>query len=211
MKSLLAKVIHKVMERLLSIHSALEADSLLKKFGSCGMNVSIRPGGVFASPERIFVGNDVYIGPGAVFYATDCRITIGSKVMFGPHVGIMAGDHNTSVIGKSMFDIKAKLPENDQAVVIEDDVWIGFRATILKGVTIGKGSIVGAGSVVTSSVPPYSIAVGVPAKVVRKRWTDEQIAEHELLISSETAERNMAPPGKWDVPHVVGNQLKGSA
>nr|WP_143033346.1 DapH/DapD/GlmU-related protein [Prevotellamassilia timonensis] len=54
-------------------------------------------------------------------------------------------------------------------VIIEDDCWIGFNVIILPGVTIGKGSIIGAGAVVTKSIPPYSVAGGVPAKVIKSR------------------------------------------
>ena len=54
-------------------------------------------------------------------------------------------------------------------MVIHDDVWIGLNVVVLQGVTIGQGSIIGAGSVVTRDVPPFSIARGVPAKVVRSR------------------------------------------
>jgi len=59
-------------------------------------------------------------------------------------------------------------------VVIEDDVWIGLNCTILQGVTIGKGSIIGAGAVVTKDIPPYSIALGVPARVTGQRKPSEQ-------------------------------------
>ena len=54
-------------------------------------------------------------------------------------------------------------------IVIEDYVWIGGRANIMAGVTIGKGSVIGAGAVVTRDIPPYSVAVGVPAKVIKTR------------------------------------------
>ena len=54
-------------------------------------------------------------------------------------------------------------------VVIEDDVWIGSRCVILGNVRVGRGSVIGAGSVVTKDIPPFSIAVGVPCKVVKKR------------------------------------------
>lgn len=54
-------------------------------------------------------------------------------------------------------------------IVIEDDVWIAARVNVMAGVTIGKGSVIGAGSVVTKDIPPYSIAVGTPAKVIKKR------------------------------------------
>jgi acetyltransferase-like isoleucine patch superfamily enzyme len=56
-----------------------------------------------------------------------------------------------------------------QGITIEDNVWIGSKATILDGVVIGMGAIIGAGAVVTNFIPPYSIAVGVPAKVVGTR------------------------------------------
>jgi len=75
-----------------------------------------------------------------------------------------------------------KLPENDMPVVIEDDVWCGANVTILKGVTIGHGSVVAAGAVVTKSFPPYSIIGGVPAKLIRMRFTPEQIEDHERLF-----------------------------
>lgn len=75
-----------------------------------------------------------------------------------------------------------KLPENDQDVIIEDGVWIGCNVTILKGVTIGRGAVVGAGSLVTKDVPPYAIAVGNPAKVIKSRFTADQIEEHETIL-----------------------------
>ena len=81
------------------------------------------------------------------------------------------------------MDSKEKLPENDAPVVIEDDVWIGANVTRLKGVTIGRGSVVAAGAVVTKSCPPYSIIGGVPAKVLKMRFTPEEIVKHESILS----------------------------
>ncbi|WP_199520746.1 DapH/DapD/GlmU-related protein [Pseudomonas lactis] len=52
-------------------------------------------------------------------------------------------------------------------MVIEDDVWIGEKVAILKGVTVGKGSVIGAGAVVTKDVPPYSVAAGIPARILK--------------------------------------------
>ena len=60
--------------------------------------------------------------------------------------------------------------------MIGNDVWIGFEAVILAGVTIGDGAIIGARAVVTKDVPPYTIVGGVPAKPIRKRFSDEDIA-----------------------------------
>ena len=67
-------------------------------------------------------------------------------------------------------------------MVIEDGCWVGANVTILKGVTIGRGSVVAAGAVVTRSCPPYSIVGGVPARVIKPRFTAEEIAKHEKLL-----------------------------
>lgn len=67
----------------------------------------------------------------------------------------------------------------DQDVIVEDDVWIGCRVTILMGVTVGRGSTIAAGSVVTKDVPPYSIVGGVPAKFIKFQYTIDEIKEHE--------------------------------
>lgn len=93
---------------------------------------------------------------------TRAPIHIGSHVMFGPGVTIVTGDHRFDIVGKYMDEITDadKRPEDDIAVNIEDDVWIGANATILKGVTLSKGCIVAAGSLVNKSVPPYTIVGG---------------------------------------------------
>lgn len=150
-------------------------------FKSSGKNVVFNPYDYFTY-SNISLGNDVYIGPGANF-SSITSIKIGNKVMFGPNVTIMGGDHNTSEVGKYMFDVDNKLPENDLPVEIENDVWIASNVIILKGVTIGKGSIIGAGALVTRNIPEYSIAVGRPAKVVKKRFDEEMLSNHIRIVS----------------------------
>lgn len=151
-------------------------------FKICGRNVRAVGFSSF-SYRNIIIGNDVYIGPGSTFMSEHSLITIGNKVLFGPGVTIMGGDHRFDVIGAYIYDIKVKAKNNDQNVTIENDVWVGSRAIILKGVTIGKGSVIGAGSVVTKSVPPYSVAVGNPAKVIRRRFLQDDIKKHEAMLN----------------------------
>lgn len=133
--------------------------------------------------KNIQVGDDVFIGEGAHFSATNSQIEIGDKVMFGPGVTMMTGDHNTSVIGKYMKDVKTKKDTDDQAIIIQKDVWIGANVTILKGVTIGEGSIIAAGALVITNVEPYSIYGGVPAKIIKKRFSPEEIIKHKKMIN----------------------------
>ena len=74
-------------------------------------------------------------------------------------------------------------PHADEKAVIENDVWLGYGAIVLTGVTVGRGAVVGAGSVVTNDIPSYSVAAGVPARVVGQRFADAStIACHEAAI-----------------------------
>ena len=97
-------------------------------------------------------------------------ITVGDNVLFAPRVQVLAVDHVMSDPAKPIMDqgITAR------GITIEDGCWIGAGAIILDGVIIGRGSCVGAGAVVTKSIPPHSLAVGVPARVIRN------LREHPL-------------------------------
>lgn len=151
----------------------------------CGKDVYLRPSSCdFKGLENLSIGDGTSIPKGSTFYCTKATLTIGNKVIFGPHPTIITGDHRIDVIGKHLMDVtdEEKLPENDAPVVIEDGVWCGANVTILKGVTIGRGSIVAAGAVVTQSCAPYSIIGGVPAKVLKSRFTEDEIAKHESQI-----------------------------
>ena len=147
----------------------LEAYRASHGFRSAGQRVSIGVNCVFEPGSNITVGDDVYIGPGCYFLTTNAKIRIGNGVMFGPQVGIVTGNHNISASGIRMIDVKEKRPKDDRDVVIEDNVWIGFRAIILKGVTVRTGAVVGAGAVVTRDVPSNSVVGGVPAHVLFMR------------------------------------------
>ncbi|KAH0432034.1 galactoside O-acetyltransferase [Colletotrichum kahawae] len=127
------------------------------------------------------VGEDIYLEPslqvdygcnitiGDRFYANfntvilDCaHVTIGDRVMFATGVSLITATHETSL------QSRRDNIEYAEPITIEDDCWLGANVTVLPGVTIGKGCTIGAGAVVNKDVPPYSIAVGVPAKVVGK-------------------------------------------
>jgi len=136
----------------------------------------------------ICVGDDVYIGSGAMLSASRSSITIGSKVIIGPQLIIMGGNHKTDLLGRFMADIRddEKRPEDDKGVVIEDDVWIGARVTLLHGVTVGRGAIVAAGAIVTRDVPSYAVVGGTPARVNKWRWNVEEIINHERVLYCES-------------------------
>jgi acetyltransferase-like isoleucine patch superfamily enzyme len=133
--------------------------------------------------EFIEVGDYVSINKNAIFMATESSIIIGNKVMIGPNVTIIGGNHNPSQLGKFMYDVHEKRDEDDQDVIIEDDVWVGCGAIILKGVRIGRGSIVAAGALVNKDVLPYNIVAGIPANTIRTRFDNlETLRNHDAAL-----------------------------
>lgn len=156
-------------------------------FSKYGSNFRFDPAGMY-SFQTIEVGDDVNLGMRPILLAARSKIKIGNHVMFGPEVAILGGNHRTDLVGRFMKSVmdSEKRPEDDLDVVIEDDVWVGTRAIILHGVTIGRGAIVAAGAVVTKSVPPYAIVAGNPARVLRFRWdVDTILANEEKLYPPE--------------------------
>lgn len=132
----------------------------------CGKNVNIEKGAQFSSSIKL--GDNSGIGENA--WLLSAEITIGKNVMMGPDCMIFTSNHVVEDIDIPMCE-QGFTPV--EPVVIEDDVWIGARVIILKGVTIGKGSVIGAGAVVTKDVAPYSIVGGTPAKLIKMR-TDKR-------------------------------------
>lgn len=128
---------------------------------SAGKNLSIG--------RRAFIHKNTVIGSNSGV-GRDCTINNGviikDNVMMGPEVLIYTQNHR---FDKTDVPMRTQGMGEIKPVVIEDDVWIGARVTILPGVTIGEGSVIGACAVVSKSIPPYSVAVGNPARVVKNR------------------------------------------
>lgn len=140
--------------------------------------------------ENFLTESPLYIGKGATIYTTRAKVDIKAHFISGPGLTIVTGDHmpmlgktfdSVSDRDKNEYDIKHDFDKN---VLIEEDVWCGANVTILKGVTVGRGSIIAAGAVVTRDIPKYSIVGGVPARIIRKRLSDEEIKLHEEKLYS---------------------------
>lgn len=150
-------------------------------FKKAGKNIIFDPRDFF-SFGLIELGNDIFIAHGA---SMSGEIIIRDKVLFGPNVSIMGGDHDTTQIGRYIFDVKKneKQIAKPEPVLIMSDTWIGSNVVILKGVTVGEGSIIAAGAIVTKDVPAYAIVAGVPAKVVKYRFSKSDIDKHKSLLN----------------------------
>jgi acetyltransferase-like isoleucine patch superfamily enzyme len=112
----------------------------------------------------ITIGKQCTINPFIVIYGHG-GVTIGNDVHFGTHTVIVSSDHGFMDPDKPI----SEQPETRKGVVIEDGVWTGAGVFILDGVIVGKGSVIAAGAVVTNNIPPFSIAAGVPARVIKSR------------------------------------------
>jgi maltose O-acetyltransferase len=136
-------------------------------FNKAGRRINVGEGVFFSGNKSINCGNDVGFGEGCRIYAGG-GLTIGSQVMIAPYVTLITSNHRYM----TQFDTSGH-HEEYKPIVIKDDVWIGERAIILPGVTIGCGAIVGAGAVVTKDVPDWCVVGGNPAKVIKYRNQDE--------------------------------------
>lgn len=133
-------------------------------------------------PSLVEVGDFTYGGLKVLTYNKDRKLKIGrfcsiaQEVMF-----VLSADHYTDHI--SSYPYKVWIMKDNQEgvskgdIVIDNDVWIGFRSTILSGVHIGQGAVIAAGSIVTKDVPPYAIVGGAPAKILKLRFAPEMINE----------------------------------
>lgn len=155
---------------------------LRRRFGRLGTNSYLSPLGIYVTPKQVFAGNDVYVGPWAMISASQ-GLFIGNGVIIGPQFLVMGGDHNFRQVGLRICEVSSG--GSNQKVVIEDDVWIGARVTILKGVVVGEGAVVGAGSVVTRDVAPYTVVAGNPARKIGARFTRDELKKHLLLVNSK--------------------------
>ena len=127
----------------------------------------------------VSIGHGSWIGPCSVISGNG-GVDIGKNVMIASHCAINTVSHNYC---------RTDIPMRDQGlncepVLIGDDVWIGIGAIILQGIQIGRGSIIGAGAVVTRDIPPYSIAMGTPARVTGSRLHPDCVNEADLGFES---------------------------
>jgi galactoside O-acetyltransferase len=148
-------------------------------------------GALILRPENIRIGKDFGLNPGCLLLCQDRdkgselvigdrvalnynvqinadsggRIYISDNVIIGPGCILRAADHSFERTDRAIRDQLTQ----PGVIRLDDDVWLGAGVIVLKDVTIGRSSVIGAGSVVTGDIPPYSIAVGIPARVIRTR------------------------------------------
>lgn len=160
---------HKLQQKY-SFLSTTNADMVVRSYFMekslkySGGKLYLCPNSIICYPYRISIGYNCFINRN-VYITARADITIGSNVLIGPGVVINSGMHHYDDPNTIIRDQGHRI----QPITIGNDVWLGANSVIMPGVTIGDGCIIGAGAIVTKSIPPYSVAVGIPAKVIKKR------------------------------------------
>lgn len=153
--------------------------------------------------DNLVMEENTNISPDSVIMNTRAKFimkknsgaAIGLLVVTGNHMDILGK------LGKQVSDLDKDNSPNpkryDKDIVVEEDVWLGARVTLLYGTYIKRGAIIGAGSVVRTTVPPYSIVIGNPAKVIGFRFTPEELKTHESNIYPEDERLNILEYEKY--------------
>jgi maltose O-acetyltransferase len=136
--------------------------------GSLGAKSGVQMGCRFLNGRKVFIGERNVINFGCLFDGRKFSIRTGSNVSIGPEATILTLGHDPR---------SATFADRGGDVVIGDRAWIGYRAIVLPGVTIGEGSVVGAGAVVTKNVEPYAIMAGNPARKIGGRVAAQEMGD----------------------------------
>lgn len=138
-----------------------------------------------AGAASITIGAHSHLQAGCILNAMVSDIVIGRNCMIGAQCAFMPYQHGFTDLSQPM---KQQPLTSRGPIVLEDDVWLGVRVTVMDGVVIGKGAIVGAGAVVTKDVPPYAIVGGVPARVIRSRLDGRAAGAQPALVATPVGE-----------------------
>ena len=185
----------KILRRLKNIVLLVLKQSKWKK-RNLHNNLSLRTSNyITLDIDKINCGKKSYGTINVEFYGNEKeKIEIGNYCSIAPDVQfLLGGNHPYNFVStfpfKTFFYNEKDVAYSKGDIIIQDDVWIGYGATILSGVTLGKGCIIGAKSVVSKDIPPYAIVVGNPAKIVKYRF-EEDIIKKLMKLDFKTLNIN---------------------
>lgn len=152
------------------------------RFGCFGKNASIARPCDLKKQSNIFLYDNARIGPKAnIMTSGDGKFIMRRGCLCSEGLVVVTSNHRQRV-GKYLNSNNEDAVYGD--VIVDEDVWIGINVTLLAGVHIGRGAIIGACSVVTKDIPPYTVAVGNPARVIKLKWAIGDIIKHEEILYS---------------------------
>lgn len=178
-----------MIEKLKNLKSALgymiQQHSIKRKsFGYIAKSAYINTPTQILNHQNIYLYDHVHLMDGARLLITKGKFIMKHHSCAAQGLVVLTGNH-ISKPGTWFLTMENRADDYEKDVIVEEDVWIGINVILLTGVTIGRGAIIGAGSVVRSSIPPYAIVTGNPAKVVGFKFNPLEIIEHEKKLYPE--------------------------
>lgn len=153
------------------------------KLGHFGKRASLGIPADLKKPENIFLYEHARIGRRATIMTEgNSRFIMKRESGAAEGLVVITSNHKQRLCE---FRTGGNDDNEYKDIIVEEDVWIGINVTLLSGAHIGRGAIIGACSVVTKDIPPYTIAVGNPAKPIKFKWTVDEIIEHEKALYPE--------------------------
>jgi acetyltransferase-like isoleucine patch superfamily enzyme len=153
------KLIFRCVEKFIRWHQEYRDVLLKQSLDSCGARVMISPHAIIWGTRGVSLEDDVVINSFTHIFGGG-GVHIGARTLISTGCSIASITHSEQIATRRIgIELQVK---------IEEDCWLGTGAIVLPGVRIGRGSIIGAGAVVTKDIPPFSMAIGVPARVVRQ-------------------------------------------
>lgn len=156
------------------------------RLGYCGRNVIIQPPSAYGPLKNIYMYDNTCVLHNLMFLSSTGKLIIKKGAGLSSNICIITGNHGRSVDATFRSVKGTDLSQDiEKDTIIEEEAWIGANAIICSGVTVGRGANVGAGSVLRNSVPPYSVVIGNPAKIVGFSFTPQEIVVHEKAFYPE--------------------------
>ena len=157
----------------------------LLSIGYMGKNAMLGLPSTISNPQLIFLNDYSRLQGHHIIYNFTGKFIM--KEYSGASIGLLVitGNHKPTVgIPQYMLGI-SHINDKETDIIIEEDVWIGAKVTLLAGAHIGRGAVIGASSLVNKEIPPYAVAVGSPTHIIAAKFTIEQILEHEKKLYPE--------------------------
>jgi acetyltransferase-like isoleucine patch superfamily enzyme len=151
------------------------------KFGHIDNTARIRFPILIKGIENVFLYENIHILGRALLITTKAKFIMKKNSASAEGLTVVTGSH-PSTIGRFFLEDANDDIQKAKDVVVEEDVWLATNVTLLAGVIVGRGAVVGSGSVCRKNIPPYSIVIGNPAKVVGFKYKPEEIIEHEKAL-----------------------------
>lgn len=156
---------------------------LKNEFGFCASNVTLQYPIRVDSPSSVFLYENTKIRPGLkIINTSNEKVEIRKYSVIAPDVTIITNNHRSTVSVPQVLLGRSHVNDKSTNIIIEEDVWVGCGALLLPGAHLGRGCIVGANTIVSKKIPPYCVVVGPKAKIIKIKFSKEEILKHEKSL-----------------------------